>query len=187
MPSNTPFGFTPSRHLTGGVIRANEYRIASAYGTSIFKGDPVKLINDGTIQLAAAGDRILGIFQGVQWVATDGSVQFNERWIASTTLQTGSVARAMVVDDPNVLFEVQSGGTPALTNVGNLADHVAGTGSTVTGMSGAYLDSTMGTGAAGFRIRSIVDKPGNSGIYSLLEVQIFEHEFAEHSQATPGV
>lgn len=187
MPSNNPYGFVPTRHLSGGLIRANEYRIASTSGTTIGTGDPVKLLSTGYIDQAAAGDRILGIFAGCQYTATDGSVVFSKHWPASTTLQTGSICRAMVFDDPQILYRVQSGGTMTFANAGELADHVVGTVNTTTGQSGAYLNSSTGTGAAGFRIHRLIDEPGNSGAYASIEVQIFEHEFQEHSQATPGV
>lgn len=184
MPSNAPFGFKPHRHRSGGLIRENEYPIATGYATDIYTGDPVKLLNDGTIARAAAGDRILGIFRGVQYVDSEGNQKFGSRWPASTTATS---IKASVMDDPNVSLLVQSGGTPAQTNVGNLADHVAGTGSNYTGQSGDYLDSTMGTGAAGFRILSIPDYPGNSGQYATLEVMVYEHEFSHVDPATPGV
>ena len=32
------FGFKPTRHLTGGKIRSEEYAIAANHGTSIFNG-----------------------------------------------------------------------------------------------------------------------------------------------------
>lgn len=187
MPTNVPFGFRPSRHLSGGVIRSNEHQIASAYATSIYEGDPVALLNDGTIGQAAAGDRLLGVFAGCDYVDSTGAVQFSNYWPASTTVKTGTVAKARVFDDKNIAYVVQSGGTPAQTNIGNLADHVVGTGSTVTGRSGAYLSSSMGTGAAGLRIHKIVETPGNSGQYALLEVSIYEHEYSVDEPATPGV
>lgn len=184
MATNAPFGFRPLRHLSGGLIRAREYPIASAYASDIFTGDPVKLASDGTIQLAAAGDRILGIFRGVQYVNASGEQKFSPYWPASTT---ATDIKASVIDDKNVTFEVQSAGTPAQTNVGNLADHVAGTGSAYTGQSAATLSATMGTGAAGFRILDIVKKPGNTGANATLEVSIYEHEHSVDEPATPGV
>lgn len=186
--SNAPFGFRPIRHLTGGAIRASKRRIASGYATAIYSGDPVKLAADGTIQRAAAGDRLLGIFGGASWIDTDGTVQFSPYWPASRATLNSVAAEAMVYDDPNLVFEVQSGGTPALTDVGLLADHVAGTGSAATGRSGDYLNSSMATSAAGFRVLDFTADPKNEvGQYARLEVQIFEHELAEHGQATPGV
>ena len=184
MPSNAPFGFRPYRHLSGGdANRTRQYTIASGYATALYPGDPVKALSDGSIALAAAGDRILGVFRGVQYKAADGSAVFGY-WPASTT---ATDIKALVATDPNITFEVMSGGTPAQTNLFNLADHVVGTGNAYTNTSGAYLDSSMGTGNAGFRIIGIVDKPGNSGQYAVLEVQIFEHEFNRDDAATPGV
>ena len=54
-------GFKPLRHLSGGQIRTNEYSIAIDYATAIYTGDPVKFVAAGTIELAAAGNVILGV------------------------------------------------------------------------------------------------------------------------------
>lgn len=184
MPSNTPFGFRPHRHLRGGVIRAKEYPIATGYATALYTGDPVKLLSDGTIALAAAGDRILGIFNGVYYTAADGSNVFTNRWVASTAATN---IKAQVFDDPDISYKVMSGGTPTAADVGQLADHVTGTGNAYTGTSAAYLNSSTGTGSAAVRILRLVDEPGNSGQYAVLEVQPFEWELAYHGQATIGV
>ena len=64
--ADVPRGFWPIRHLTGGTIRTNEYAIATGYGTNIFKGDVVKLVAGGGIELAAAGNRFVGGFKGVR-------------------------------------------------------------------------------------------------------------------------
>ena len=37
------FGAKPVRHLTGGVIRANEWKIVKEYAANVFTGDFVKL------------------------------------------------------------------------------------------------------------------------------------------------
>jgi len=50
---DAPQGFTPMRHMSGGVIRANAYEIANGSGTSIFTGDAVQLLTNGTITLMA--------------------------------------------------------------------------------------------------------------------------------------
>lgn len=182
--ANAPFGFRPLRHLSGGnAFSARQYPIATGYSTALYPGDPVKALSDGTIALAAAADRILGIFMGCQYTAADGSAFFGP-WAASTTATN---IKAAVIVDPNVTFEVQSGGTPAQTNVFNMADHVTGTGNAYTNTSAAYLNSSMGTADKGFRILGIVDKPGNSGQYATLEVQIFQGELSRDDAATPGV
>ena len=59
------FGFKPTRHLTGGKIRAEEYTIAANHGTSIFNGQVVEAVAGGGIEQAAAGDtQQLGVFGG---------------------------------------------------------------------------------------------------------------------------
>lgn len=185
MPSNTPFGFRPMRHLSGGDANRNmEFPIATGYATAIGTGDIVKLLNDGTIAVAAAGDRPLGVFMGVSYTASDGSQVFTNRWPASTTATN---IKASVMADPMVTCEVMSGGTPTLADAGQIADHVTGTPNAVTGNSTAYLNSSTGTGTAGFRILRLVDKPGNSGQYATLEVQFQEHEFLQTVGATPGI
>lgn len=182
------FGFMPYRHLGGGVIRPSERRIASAYAANIFSGDAVKLVAGGGIEVAAAGARILGIFHGCSWVDSDGTPRYSSYWPASTATLGSVAAKAFVYDDPNMTFQVRSGGTPALADVGLLADHVAGTGSTTTGRSGDYLSGTMATGTASFRILDFVQSPANEvGQYAILEVQPFEFELVEHGQGTPGV
>jgi len=189
--TNAPFGFRPARHLGGGTIRPNTYRIADALAANIYEGDPVKLTSDGVITLADAGDRILGIFKGVRYTrASDGQVVFDNKWLTGTDLPGSSVqyAVAHVYDDKNILFEVQSGGTPGVTNIGNLADHVAGSGNSATGKSGAYLSGTMANSAASFRILDFVDAPENEiGQYARLLVQLYETELSADEPATAGV
>ena len=69
------FGFRASYH-NSGRITAKAYTIASGYAQNVFSGDPVKLVDAGTIQLATSdgtrtgtvdGISNLGIFAGVQY------------------------------------------------------------------------------------------------------------------------
>ena len=62
---NAANGFTPLRHLTGGVIRANEYPIANAQTGSMAAGDIVALNASGTVIRGTAGGVALGVFYGV--------------------------------------------------------------------------------------------------------------------------
>ena len=39
------FGFKPTRHLTGGLIRTEEYAIAANYGSDIFSGQAIPDLN----------------------------------------------------------------------------------------------------------------------------------------------
>lgn len=185
---DTPRGFWPIRHLAGGTIRLTEFLIASAYNTNIFRGDVVKLVAGGGIELAAAGNRFVGVFQGVSYVNAQGEQKYSKYWPANTV---ATDIKASVWSDPNIVFGVQSAGSTVAADVGNLGDHVAGTGSTTTGISAHELNGTTGTGVAGFRILGKIDSPDNAwGTNVLLEVQPAEHEFNQHidwADGTPGV
>jgi len=75
-------------------------------------------------------------------------------------------------------------------DIGNLADHVAGTGDTSTGQSKFEISGTTGTGTAGMRILGKYETPKNEfGTNGILEVTIHEHELNQHIDAdgTVGV
>lgn len=181
-------GFTPRRHLAGGVIRTNEYQIntsgTTGFNDTIRKGDVVKLNTDGTVEIAAGADTgLLGVFAGCEYIDASGNVVFADQWTASTAVQTGSKIKAHVYDDPNVTFEVTSDATTvsAQAMVGANADFNAGTGSSTTQRSGAYLDVTTGLGSAtaNFRILGIVDVVGNTvgNTNTRFEVRFNEHAY----------
>jgi len=190
--NDSPRGFIAFRHHGGGIIRPNEYPIASGYATGIAKNDVVKLAADGSIQLAAAGNRFLGVFQGCSYVDAQGNVVYSKQWPAS---QVATDIKAMVIDDPMVSYIVQeaSGGTGPAADVGTLADHVATAGDTATGMSRMELSSTHSTAEAGFRILGIAAEPSNAAGENVNYIVLpFEHEFsAAYAHAdfdgTPGV
>ena len=187
---DAPSGARPFRHLSGGLIRANEYKIASGTSSNIFTGDFVKLLATGYIDVASAGNRILGVFAGVKYTASDGEVVYKKYFpTGTTTLASGDVT-AYVYDDPNITYRIQSAGSADFADIGNLADHVAGSGSVTTGQSGHEVSGTTGTGTAGLRILRLIDDPDNSaGTNGELEVAIYEHELNQHIDAdgTPGV
>lgn len=182
------FGAKPVRHLSGGTIRTNEYKIASGTSSNIFTGDFVKLLATGYIDVAAAGERLLGVFAGCKFTNAAGEVVFARYFpTGQTTLGSGDVT-AFIYDDPNIIFSIQSAGSADFADIGNKADHVAGAGSTSTGQSNFEISGTTGTGTAGMTILRLYESPQNAyGTNGVLEVAIFEHELAGHDQGTPGV
>ena len=187
---DAPSGARPFRHLSGGMIRASEYKIASGTSSNIFTGDFVKLLATGYIDVASAGNRILGVFAGVKYTASDGEVVYKKYFPTGTTTLASADVTAYVYDDPNITYRIQSAGSADFADIGNLADHVAGSGSTTTGQSGHEVSGTTGTGTAGLRILRLIDDPDNSaGTNGELEVSIYEHELNQHIDAdgTPGV
>ena len=150
--TSAPFGFRPSFH-NSGQMRPKVYQIASTYAANIFQGDPVKLTDDGVIQLGTSdGTRtgtvsdvaLLGIFAGVEYSDAQGKPVVSNFWPTGTTATN---IRAYVYDDPETLFDVQynNPGTPGTTSVqtavGEECDWVqtAPGGSTFTGLSATLL------------------------------------------------
>ena len=181
-------GAKPVRHLTGGVIRATEYKIVKEYAANVFTGDFVKLADTGYVQVGAATNRLLGVFNGCKYTASNGEVVFKRYWPTGTaTLGDGDVT-AYVYDDPNIVWAIQSSGSADFADIGNLADIVAGAGSTSTGQSGFEINGTTGTGTAQLRILGLYNEPKNAyGTNGVLEAVIWEHELIGHDQGTAGV
>lgn len=153
---DAPFGFMPYKHGNGGTGgRTNEYTLATAYGTNIFQGDLVKKAADGSIQLAGEGEEFVGVFWGVTWIATDGSVKYSNHWTASTAEKSGTEIRATVFDDPGQLFLVQATGTINEADKGQLADmDNAQAGDATTGKSGQAI--VTGGSEGGFVIVDVL-------------------------------
>ena len=79
---NAPYGLKPI-NLYGGTPFAGatrQYKIASGYNTSIFYGDVVEMINDGTIIKSAitsaratvTTSQVIGVFLGCSYVNAQG-------------------------------------------------------------------------------------------------------------------
>lgn len=187
--TSAPFGFRASFH-NSGQIRPKAYVIASGYAANIFQGDPVKLVDAGTVQLGTsdgtrsgtvAGILLLGIFAGCQYNDSLGKPTVSAYWPTGTT---GTEIIAYVYDDPETLFETQytNPGTPGTTTmqtaVGEQMDWVVASpgGSTATGLSNTQIgviETTSGqfqlTGFAGEINDSITDA------YNVVIVRINEH------------
>ena len=61
------FGLRPIAKVgsaPGGTTGTTKYSIADNQSTAIFTGDPVKYKNDGTVEVATAGDASCGVFMG---------------------------------------------------------------------------------------------------------------------------
>ena len=104
------FGFKPTRHLTGGKIRSEEYAIAANHGTSIFNGQVVEAVAAGGIEQAAAGDtQQLGVFGGCFFTDPSSSKPTFKAFYPASTNASDIVAT--VYADPFIVFEAQHDGT----------------------------------------------------------------------------
>lgn len=194
MPSiSAPFGFRPSFH-NSGQMRPKAYTIASTYATNIFSGDPVKLVDAGTVQLGTsdgtrtgtvAGVTLLGVLAGVEYLDSTGKPTISPYWIGGTTATN---VIAYVYDDPETIFETQytNPGTPGTdsvqTSVGEQADWTGFTapgGSTRTGLSSASLAAIEGSGTGQFQITGFATNVNQSltDAYVVAYVRINEHAY----------
>lgn len=194
--NDTPFGLRPVRHRNGAPYNgaANPYFIPSTYATALFIGDPV--VKTGTSNTAAVtapgiGTMPVGSMPEInKATAGDGNaitgviVGFAANPDAlGQNYNPASTARvALVCDDPDVVFEIQADGTIAAAQVGlNAVLIYTNSGSTVTGLSGAELDTTSDAPAADasnqLTIQRVVAREDNEAgsDFTKVEVKINQH------------
>ena len=189
--TSAPFGFRASFH-NSGQIRPKAYTIASTYAANIFSGDPVKLVDAGTVQLGTSdgtrsgtvdGISLLGIFAGCQFNDSLGKPTVSPYWPSGTT---ATEIIAYVYDDPETLFNVQysNPGTPGTTSmqtaVGEEMDWVVASpgGSTSTGLSNTQIGVIQATSGQ-FQLTGFGNEVGDSitDAYIVAIVRINEHQY----------
>lgn len=181
MPS--AYGLRPIRHYTGGTIRADEATITSGYASNIRAGDPVKRVADGSIERAAAGDVIFGVFDQVNYVdELTGKIEFSGVWPAG---RAAKEIKAFVYSDPYIVYKVMDdaeGRFLTQADVGASGDIIIteGPNNIAAQYSGVMLDSsTVSATASQLKIMQKTDRVGNkwataNGQQVELEVMINE-------------
>ena len=141
--------------------------IASAYATSLGRGAPVKIISDGTIQLAATNDAVYGVMDGMaqNYNSSTGFVGPAPKYTATVTYSSdmSRQSRAYVIPVRGQIFRITcDDNTTATTQAAYEAftqenvDFAAGTA--VGDRSGHVADiSTHATTAEDLRIVGIPD------------------------------
>ncbi len=192
--NDTPFGLRPVRYRDGSPYNGavNPYYIASNYATALFVGDPVVKVANGSnaaavgdfpigtlpeINKATAGDgnAITGVIVGFAPLPTNLGLTYN----------TASTERvAYVCDDPNVMFEIQADGAIAAAQVGLNANLIyTHSGSTITGRSGAELDTTSDVPDADasnqLTILRVVNRPDNYAATAFTKVLVTINQHTE--------
>ena len=155
------FGFKPTRHLTGGKIRAEEYTIAANHGTSIFNGQVVEAVAAGGIEQAAAGDtQQLGVFGGCFFTDPSSSKPTFKAFYPASTNASDIVAT--VYADPYIVYEAQHDGTGTAAMNNSAFDFVGVGGNTTTGQSTSEIDTSESGTSGGFKQIGISKDPDNS-------------------------
>lgn len=198
--SNRPSGFAPVQYLNGAPWngQARTYSIAAAYGTALYIGDPC--ISSGSadvngvpgIAIGATTGALRGVIVGLG--TAEGLIANpNNLNITYRPASDPAVWYALVVDDPNVLFEVQeeSNGTQlAATEVG--LNQISKTGTGNGFVSGWQIPSATGatpntTATLQLRLFGLVRRSDNAfGAYAKWLVQINVHELG-HGTGAAGV
>lgn len=171
--TNAPNGLIPVKKLDGSAWTGatNPYQIANTYATALFRGDPVTRLADGTIGVGVAGSAVLGVFWGVKYTDSTGTVKFMNYWPGNPGVLTGSTVEALVIDDPDTVFSVQetsatgTAGTPlALADRGLNINFLYTAGSTATGQSAVSINnaSEADTATLNCKIIDLDPTPGNA-------------------------
>jgi hypothetical protein len=177
----SPYGLRAVNEI-GGLPYAGSTRtfLINPAGTAsnIFNGSPVYVNADGYLAVATAtgadattngfpvgtsNTGIVGVFVGCSFVNAQGQQIFSQYYPTGTT----GVITAQVIDDPDVVFQVQSAGSVTQAALGaNLffSTGAVATGSTTTGNSTASVvagSSAVQTSAA-FRVIGFPNSVGFS-------------------------
>lgn len=142
--------------------------IASAYGTSIPKGHPVKVI-DGNVEAAAPGDAVYGVMDGMAQVynATEGTVAPAASYVATVTWGTvlSRQSLAYVIPVRGQIFRATCDDAVTATTQALYEDTVQENvewvaGSATGDQSGALLDISTNntTNTLSVRIENVPDK-----------------------------
>jgi len=139
----------------------SEYSIAASTTSAIYQNDPVKVTDNGTIDVAGTTGSILGSLNGVFY--TDSSTS-KPTW--ANHLETSNAATdivGFVSDDPYERFEIQSEGTLPKVNIFANANTVYTAGDSANYVSKVEISATTGTTAASqLRIVGVSKDPDNS-------------------------
>lgn len=173
--TSAPFGLRPAYHPSG-IVRPNVGTITTGYATTIYQNQPVKIVADGSIEAAAAGDRFCGSFMGVEWTDSDGKRRVSNKWTASTA---GTDIVAYFTRDPSIVYEIQSNAALNQDDIGEQFDFTAASGNATTGLGTQMLDVASTAANAGMRLLGISSGADNAwgDTYVIAQVQISEHQF----------
>lgn len=175
-----PSGLVPAYHPTGQIRSvAHSGILLPGTNVNIFKGQAVKvLIGTGAVvngvtvptgqsylaPVVAGGDKIYGVFAGVEYFDVTGFPQESNFWPASQTVFAGTVVTAFLWQDPLIEYTIQTDGTasgvavtPGLGDTfprydgreANLVNFAAGSATVGLSQCALGLSTIVATGAQG--------------------------------------
>lgn len=194
-----PYGLKPVKRADGMPYAGatTTYLIDPAgEATNLYNGQVVIIGADGFIALATgtgmdltsnsvsgtSGVGAIGVFVGCEYTNAEGQQLFAQHYPTGTS--NGGPIKALVVDDPNVLFQAQLDGTGAQTiigtNTGFATAQSTSTGNLATGNSTSALDATVQTAAAALRVVGHVSDPGDAFPDVLVKFNLGGHQMTNN-------
>lgn len=148
--TNAPFGLRfigyKGSPPTNSAIRERRNGILSTNTTAIYTGDLIKKSADGYLYQWTSGSSaylVQGVFTGCRYSSTSQQTTVPQKYYPGTDAASGSIL-AQYEDAalaPSGLYVIQTDSTGvALADIGMNFDIVVGSGSTLKGTSGSYLD-----------------------------------------------
>jgi hypothetical protein len=170
------YGLRPVRKVDGSpfINAQNRYRIAANYGTPIYQGDLVIPVTGGGIQRAVANttDFVVGVFNGVFY--TDPTTQ-KPTWknYYPGTVNASDIV-ATIIDDPDVVYSIDSDGAFAVADIFKNFAITTATGNTLSGISKVQLDySVSGLTTSGTVLQAIdISQDTNSSTAGSVNVDV---------------
>ena len=155
---DSAFGLIPVAHVgqTDNNGGQTQYSIGDTQSTAIFTGDPVKYKSDGTVEVATAGDPVVGVFGGCFYTDPTTSKPTWSPYFPAA-LAPGD-AKAFIWDNPMQTFIVQQDSVVSNLLAANLnenANLIFNAGNTTTGVSGVEIDSSSADVTAALQVRLI--------------------------------
>lgn len=149
-----PFGLQPVRRLDGAQLsdQLTTVLIAAANTHSFFRGDMVNVLSTGYIDRLAGSASFsgnssgIGVFWGCETVATTSGTPYSQTYAGAAQ---ATDTKAFIIMDPMIVFRCQAGtgaapgsagGPVTMASVWQNAPFLNGTGNTLSGISGGYLD-----------------------------------------------
>jgi hypothetical protein len=153
----------------------NRYSIGVSSLDTIGRNDPVALVSGLCVRLSGAGVLPFGVAQSFLW--TDSTTK-RPVWLntvpAGTSSASGTNVYALVVDDPNATFIIQSDATVSAADIGfNFTLSAVGSCDANIGLSNAVLKkSTRTSGAGHVKVLGVYDIVGNAvdDAFTIVEV-----------------
>lgn len=136
------------------ILRARRYRIAAAYATSLFKGDAVARIGDGTITIATLATTNAHL--GAALAFFDINMNPINYFVGSAASAGGF---ALVADHPDQEFIIAEDTDTSQLAIANEHSNVilvqTAAGDTSTGLSGMEIDSSSVAADVGHQYRLV--------------------------------